>query len=573
MAHIMSGHQYQQVKDQRASATSQAQDDFQTTPPASQWIPGFWRRLPFGAALSLPAIIITLILMISVLISSNNRPITEWPIQPSVYLAIGTAVTNILLAHALSQAATIAWWVKALSPGTTLRGLHNTWSHYTSLPSAIWTGVPSLSIVAFASIAVALVPINGILLQRASTVSVHTVTDPLSLNIPIGQEFPDGYTGIITGTSHSPAMTTSKFNGVVQNYMAKRDVNVTSSGCKGRCTGVIQGAGYSIKCTAGTQPFNLTAGYTNIFATTMVYDEGTRSEEGPEITFNSLYKQTDQCIGDLQTYNCILQPALMQYRVVMNNDTIALDPGYSYKDDQVVHLTPGYIQTADGPTTHGGMYLVLAALFNSTAYLQFANAGGYELVRLGGPASFQYANSVLDAGTISCRTTWSDPSDDILNAARELAFRTAITSANTSANTTNSTNIQALQNGYQEQTIPVYHSNYGYLGGAILFTLLALFLIIPVFRGWWLLGRNMSMSPLEIAKAFNAPCLVNSDSNASAQKLLSEIGETPVRYGAISLTSSTMYGYQGAGQNVPEKLLIADPMSVHEPHHGRIFVG
>jgi hypothetical protein len=575
----MAGHHYQQVKDQRVSGASQAQDEFQTTPPASRWTPGFWRRLPFPSLLALLTIFITIILMITTLTSTNGRAIADSHVQPSVYLAIAAAAANVLLGYALGEAATVAWWVKALSPGTTLRSLHDAWSHHTSILSAIWSGLPSLSIIALATIAVSLAPINGVLLQRASTVSINTITNTLSLKIPIAQEFPDGYTGIITGRVHYPVMTTSNFNGIVQNYMARKDINITNSGCTGHCSGVIQGAGYSISCTATTQPFDITAGdtetainETNVFETAFWYDEGVFSEDGPVIQFNEIYKQTDQCNGVLQVNNCTLQPALVQYRVILTNDTISLDPSYTYKDDKVIHLTPGSIQGSDGPSTHGGIYLVLSALFSSAALLRVNGTAGYELVISGAPTAFQYANGVVNAGSSSCPTTWSDPSVDILNAARDLAFRTAITAAN-GANSTNSTNIQTLQNGYQEQTIPVYQSNYGFLAGAIIITLLALFLIIPAFRGWWILGRNMSMSPLEISKAFNAPCLENSDSNASARQLLNEVGDRRVRYGAISLTSSTMYGYQGAGQRVPEKLLIADPITVHEPHHGRVFVG
>lgn len=54
-------------------------------------------------------------------------------------------------------------------------------------------------------------------------------------------------------------------------------------------------------------------------------------------------------------------------------------------------------------------------------------------------------------------------------------------------------------------------------------------------RNFWHVGRAASMSPLKTAKAFNAPLLRSHDSNASIDNLLTDVGERPVRYGAISV--------------------------------------
>ncbi|KAF2866993.1 hypothetical protein BDV95DRAFT_503759, partial [Massariosphaeria phaeospora] len=48
------------------------------------------------------------------------------------------------------------------------------------------------------------------------------------------------------------------------------------------------------------------------------------------------------------------------------------------------------------------------------------------------------------------------------------------------------------------------------------------------------LGRDVSMSPIEIAKAFAAPSLAGaSDPNATSKRLLQDVGDKPIKYGTV----------------------------------------
>jgi hypothetical protein len=96
--------------------------------------------------------------------------------------------------------------------------------------------------------------------------------------------------------------------------------------------------------------------------------------------------------------------------------------------------------------------------------------------------------------------------------------------------------------------------------------------ILPTFFGWWRLGRTVTLSPIEVAKAFDAPQLAGVDSNAETSTLLKVIGDRPVKYGAVSLGQSGT-DYNPAWANVPEKLVMASPSYVHEPANGRTFAG
>jgi hypothetical protein len=125
--------------------------------------------------------------------------------------------------------------------------------------------------------------------------------------------------------------------------------------------------------------------------------------------------------------------------------------------------------------------------------------------------------------SITCGLAFTDPTNNLMANARELMFRTAVAAANSS-------NIRSVP-AQQEATIAVYQSHYLYLGLASLFTTLTIILVVPTFIGYWHLGRKVSMSPIETAKAFNAPLLKNEDSNAEADRLIENLGHMGVKYG------------------------------------------
>src|ERR1700750_2395563 len=75
----------------------------QNDPTSSPWLPGVWRRFPWIGIGALCFAISGTAVMIAVLIASNGRPITDWSVQPSVYLAIATTIVNILIRVALAE--------------------------------------------------------------------------------------------------------------------------------------------------------------------------------------------------------------------------------------------------------------------------------------------------------------------------------------------------------------------------------------------------------------------------------------------------------------------------------------
>ena len=78
----------------------------------------------------------------------------------------------------------------------------------------------------------------------------------------------------------------------------------------------------------------------------------------------------------------------------------------------------------------------------------------------------------------------------------------------------------------------MYNSQYLFLFLAVAITLLATLCVFGISLGWWRLGREVSLSPVEVAKAFATPVLYDAGSNAEVVQLSREVGKKRVRYGA-----------------------------------------
>ena len=60
--------------------------------------------------------------------ASNGDAVVHWKYQPTVYLAILTAISNKALAFAAVQGTVVTFWTRALQ-GTTLAQMHRDWSY------------------------------------------------------------------------------------------------------------------------------------------------------------------------------------------------------------------------------------------------------------------------------------------------------------------------------------------------------------------------------------------------------------------------------------------------------------
>lgn len=185
---------------------------------------------------------------------------------------------------------------------------------------------------------------------------------------------------------------------------------------------------------------------------------------------------------------------------------------------------------------------------------------------------------------------WDDPTDLIMAAFDEIMLRTAVAAAQVDilqsvswiyANSILNSVPAPARNGSdadkyllmpaaqtvnmsQKRTIQVYVSNYAFLAVGVAVMLLALIGVMPLFYGFWDLGRDVTLSPIETAKAFGAPVLDTEGvpSNATATAIAkSETGRLLVQYGEV----------RGSEAGDGARLRFGDTGSVREPQSGRMY--
>lgn len=134
--------------------------------------------------------------------------------------------------------------------------LHHNYSFGEDLTSVL-RYLKAFNFVALASLAVSILPINGVLLQRAITIRSAEIRSTVNMSINFAQQFPNGYTGIATTRTDETNLLTTDFTTIVQDYASGTVQNTSVATCRGRCSGTIQAAGYAIKCRESKASFDI----------------------------------------------------------------------------------------------------------------------------------------------------------------------------------------------------------------------------------------------------------------------------------------------------------------------------
>ena len=107
------------------------------------------------------------------------------------------------------------------------------------------------NIIALACILTALAPINGPLLQRASSVAVTNITFIVPINVPITSSL---IVPSVNLTSHmfSVSLFMNQFSSIVLNYLKEGNVNINSTGCSSvtTCAAIIRDAEFTLNCSS-----------------------------------------------------------------------------------------------------------------------------------------------------------------------------------------------------------------------------------------------------------------------------------------------------------------------------------
>jgi len=88
----------------------------------------------------------------------------------------------------------------------------------------------------------------------------------------------------------------------------------------------------------------------------------------------------------------------------------------------------------------------------------------------------------------------------------------------------------------QTQAKIVYVSDYGYLGAAMFVHSIAIFTVGITLWGFWQIGHETTLSPLQTGCALGSPILADGEGASSGenlQKLIAQVGKKAVEYGVI----------------------------------------
>ena len=275
---------------------------------------------------------------------------------------------------------------------------------------------------------------------------------------------------------------------------------------------------------------------------------------------STVFNEKGGCAGTIEVRNCTLKPATLAYHVVVSNETISLDEAYTYRNDSVVSYFGTPQSSRGGIDYYGGLHLALQEMFSSSVGISFAT---FMRTATKGATALRYQRplKINNSEWPDCGYQWLDPTDDLVAAIREITFRMAFEAGGTDVES------QVMQAERQAIEV-VYRSDYVFLGLSLILIWSSAVAVVPLMLKWWRLGRQMSLSPIEIARAFGARELVSgSGSNSSASELMKEVGSRELRYGEVDVAS-------GGGQDgVPTvmALAFAHPTVVREPRKGAAY--
>lgn len=297
----------------------------------------------------------------------------------------------------------------------------------------------------------------------------------------------------------------------------------------------------------------------------------------------SSYIQHDVAKETLSVRQCNISSAFVELPIVITDERhVTLPPtSYNQASDRGVDLTRSVesipMPIAGGPWSPSsytmGFQDIMKRLFEGYI-LQNPN---YGILEVAGPRQYINQSSVrfdppppsLPYAPDILKFSCVDPIDDAYSMLNDMSLRYAIKSIPStperlalekdlhrqmgweggkdlrhkirSLMKTKFTKAQVVDNYREERTVAVYSAHYFYTALAVAVTYAATFLVLLLLRGVFSShGRQFSMSPLEIAKAFDAPLLDSLGSNSTGSELAKQAPSNRIKYGEANLKDEQM---------------------------------
>lgn len=259
---------------------------------------------------------------------------------------------------------------------------------------------------------------------------------------------------------------------------------------------------------------------------------------GPELVQLTVGRlQMRETSGRFIETKCSLLPAVVQYEVVFEEGRVTL-PRSSGQGAVVAlanNTSPPSASIKNLPLTTYGLDVDMHICLDQNATVE-RQAGDESpwAINLDSWTANAEVWKYLDWNAPLEYTSFVDPTDDIIFAFNKYMLR----GASLAASWSNAS--QLIDEGLStHQTVSgwtrpiVYHSDLRWYVGAAILELLTILVILPLFWGWWTLECDTSLSPLNIALAFQSPILRDVDPASGARGVVEKLGHRKIRLGVI----------------------------------------
>ncbi|KAK5695177.1 hypothetical protein LTR97_008683 [Elasticomyces elasticus] len=556
---------------------------------------------PLLGLLALIVSIACMLVSLAILLASDDQPVTDWTVQPTVYLAIASALANTALGFSRFYAVPLAWWY-SVSRGNSIKDLERQWEAGYSVVLALRHNV-HMGFTGFATLLVALMILDGPLLQKATSVRVATKTTNVTIALKLAPELPSGFAGNVINSATWPSGAAIQIS---NDWKMRAPIVLEMSPCNGTCRVAVRAPGVTrSNCTSRTWAItgemiydpNATWGNWRIYEPslqklgnpllfTSVQNRDSGLPPGPELAqldiglFSFDSPDIGPINGSYVKTVCDYIPAILEYDLVITGKQAAIE---NSRTVGLANNTLAYSNrlpreqvqpcTIDSLTQFLGLFVTA----NASLYTHANRPVGAEQWAMDPTAMSGNAAAVgkyLDYTKTGQGLAFVDPTSDIINSLNELLFRGGVVAsgwANITDLTDEGLSVEQVLHGNQTTTQNVYRSDLRWFAGAAVLEILAVMFVLPLFFGWWTLGNAPLLSPMELGLAFDAPCLKEVNSATGSSGVVQKVGDVHLKYGAIHTMNGPGIEDVRESERMVCRLGIAESQNVQKPTRGQHF--
>ncbi|KXT16059.1 hypothetical protein AC579_7103 [Pseudocercospora musae] len=441
-----------------------------------------------------------------------------------------------------------------------------------------------------------LVVIDGPFLQKASSVVSQQQTRPVELHFPITPEIPSGFSGVF---DQDGIASSDEAAPVISSYTYNSTIVANITGCAegATCRTKVHGPGLVIKnCSTETWPLDRNTLLNN---RTARWGPGGNKHVAPMPLFSAMFHETSlfnnftgpeelelrvgianytNCSGSYVQKYCFLIAAVLEYDVIVTSTNV-LSFASPANEAKLISLANNTFINASNPSvpvTFSAFGSFMDGQISANATMEPSSDPREEGADIM-PASESFNNFVTrySTGAAMCEMGFLDPTDDILADTNNLMFRAGILAAqhpNSSSRIDPDLTINQTLRATESLTLNVFRTDLRWFAGAAVLEILAIITIFPIFWGWWKLGVKITMSPLEILKAGEAPLLKGANSGSGSRGIVEEMGDVGVRFGLKEdVTGVVDEEGRVRKEGVRRRLVLGEVESVGRPGRGEVF--